>query len=108
MCSDFIKCHHGIDKLKRILYKTNYIPDLLDKGTKEFLDKILAPKFVVSAMPKEYLLFYNHTPDFEDLSILANNSNNFKVTLMDSLLINRDHTPFNKNKQTLPLGLCDS
>ena len=37
---------------------------------------------------KEHLLFCNHTPDFEDFSILAtNNNNNFKVTLMESLLI---------------------
>ena len=30
---------------------------------------------------KEHLLFCNHTPDFEDLSILAVNNNDFKVTL---------------------------
>ena len=39
---------------------------------------------------KEHLLFCNHTPDFEDFSILAANSKYFKVTLMESLLINRD------------------
>ena len=42
---------------------------------------------------KEHLLFCNYTPDFEDFSILATNNNDFKVTLMESLLINRDH-PF--------------
>ena len=42
---------------------------------------------------KEHLLFCNHTPEFEDLSILASNNNDFKVTLMESLLINRDHPP---------------
>ena len=47
---------------------------------------------------KEKLLFYNHLPDFEDFSILTTNDNNFKVTIMESLLINRDHPPFNKNK----------
>ena len=65
---------------------------------------------------KEYLLFCNHTPEFEDFSILASNNNDFKVTLMESLLINRDHTPhpppppppLNKNKQSLPLELFDS
>ena len=57
---------------------------------------------------EEHPLFCNHTPDFEDFSILATNSNEFKVTLMDSLLINRDHPPLNKNKQSLPLELFDS
>ena len=40
---------------------------------------------------KEHLLFSNHAPDFEDFSILATNNNDFKVTLIESLLINRDH-----------------
>ena len=57
---------------------------------------------------KEHLLFCNHTPEFEDFSIFASNSNDFKVTLMESLLINRDHPPLNKNKQSLPLELFDS
>ena len=49
-----------------------------------------------------------YKPDFEDFSILATNNNDFKVTLMESLLINRDHPPLNKNKQSLPLELSDS
>ena len=57
---------------------------------------------------KEQLLFCNHAPDFEDFSILATNNNDVKVTLMDSLLINGDHPPLNKNKQSLLLELCDS
>ena len=57
---------------------------------------------------KEQLLFCNHTPDFEDFSILAANNNDFKVKLMEGLLINRDHPPLNKNKQFLPLELFDS
>ena len=57
---------------------------------------------------KEYLLFCNHAPDFEDFSILATSSNDFKVLSMKSLLINRDHSPSNKIKQSLPLALFDS
>ena len=57
---------------------------------------------------KERLLFCNHIPDFEDFSILATINNDFKVTLMESLLINRDQPPLNKNKQSLPLELFDS
>ena len=57
---------------------------------------------------KEHFLFCNHKSDFEDFSILATNNNNYKVTLMKSLLINRDYPPLNKNKQSLPLKLFDS
>ena len=57
---------------------------------------------------KEHLLFCNHIPNFEDFSILATNNNGFKVTLIESFLINRDHPLLNKNKQSLPLELFDS
>ena len=57
---------------------------------------------------KEYLLFCNHSLDFGDFSFLTINNNDFKVILMDCLLINRDHTPLNKNKQSLSLELFDS
>ena len=57
---------------------------------------------------KDHLLFSNQGRDFEDFSILATNNNDFKVTLTESLLIDRDHTPLNKNKQFLPLELFDS
>ena len=56
LCSDFIKFHHEIDKLQSILYKSSYPRDLIDKCIKEFLDKILTPKPVVSTVPKEYLI----------------------------------------------------
>ena len=55
-CSDFIKFHHDIDKLQRILYKNIYPRDLIDKCIKEFLDKILTPKPVVSTVPKKELI----------------------------------------------------
>ena len=54
--SDFIKFHHKIDILESILYKNSYPPDLFDKCIKEFLDKILAPKPVVSTVPKKDLV----------------------------------------------------
>ena len=34
LCSDFIKFHHEIDKLKSILYKNSYPRDLVDKCIK--------------------------------------------------------------------------
>ena len=57
---------------------------------------------------KEHLWFCNHAPEFEDFLILSTNSNDFKVTLMKSVLINRDYPPLNKNKQYLLLELFDS
>ena len=81
-----------------IMTKRNFNFALTEKGVKGDDDSAI----------KEHLLFCNHTPDFEDFSILAANNNDFKVTLMESLLINRDHPPLNKNKQSLPLELFDS
>ena len=49
---------------------------------------------------KEHLLFCNYAPGFKDLSIFTTNNNNFKVTLMESPLINRDHYSLNKNKKS--------
>ena len=56
LCSDFIKFHHEMEKLKSILYKNSYPRDLVDKCIKEFLDKILAPKPAVSTVPKKNLV----------------------------------------------------
>ena len=56
---------------------------------------------------KEHHLFWNHSSGFDDFSILASNNNDFKVTLMESLLINRDHPLLNKNRNSLSLELFD-
>ena len=56
---------------------------------------------------KEHHLFCNHSSGFEDFSILASNNNEFKVTLMESPLINRDHPSLEKNRHSLPLELFD-
>ena len=75
-------------------------------NTWEFLHSL--EKELNDSAIKQRLLFCNHAPDFEDFSILATYGNYFNVTLMESLLINRDHPPLNKNKQSLPLELFDS
>ena len=49
----------------------------------------------------------NHSSGFDDFPILASNSNDFNVTLMESFLINRDHPPLNKSRHLLPLQLFD-
>ena len=43
---------------------------------------------------KKHLLFCNQAHDFDDFSIFATKNNNFKVTLMESVLINRDRPHF--------------
>ena len=56
---------------------------------------------------EEHHLFCNHSSGFGDFSIVASNNNDFKVTLMKSLLINRDQPSLNKNRHSLPLELFD-
>ena len=77
-------------------------------NTWEFLYSLGKELKVMMIPSLNNILFCNHTPDFEDFSILATNNNEFKVTLMECLLINRDDPPLNKNKQSLPLELFDS
>ena len=61
----------------------------------------------VKNFSKNFANFCSHAPDFENFSIFATNNNKFKVTFMESFLINRDHPPLNKNKQSLSLELFD-
>ena len=56
---------------------------------------------------KEHHLFCNHSFGFDNFSILASNNNDLKVTLMESLLINRDHPPLNGNRNLLRWELFD-
>ena len=51
---------------------------------------------------KEHILLSNQLLNFEDFS------NEFKVTLMESLRTIRVQCPLNKNKQSLPSELLDS
>ena len=55
---------------------------------------------------KEHL-FCNHSSGFEDFSIMASNNNDFNVTLMEILLINKDYPPLNKKRHLLLLELFD-
>ena len=56
LCSDFIKLHHEVDKLKSIFHKNSYPRDLVKTCIKGFLEKILAPKTMVSILPKKDLV----------------------------------------------------
>ena len=51
---------------------------------------------------KKHILLSNQLLNFEDFS------NEFKVTLMESLRTIRVHSPLNKNKQSLLSQLLDS
>ena len=56
LCSDIAKFHHEINILKGILYKNSYPRDFVDKCIKEFLDRVLTRKVVVSTVPKKALM----------------------------------------------------
>ena len=54
---------------------------------------------------QEHLLCCNYSPSFEDFSILTRESNDFKLRIMESLLIARDKPILNKTDSSLPLEL---
>ena len=54
---------------------------------------------------QEHLLCCNYCPSFEDFSILTRESNDFKLRIMESLLIARDKPILNKGDSSLPLEL---
>ena len=58
-----------------------------------------------SASVFEHLLCCNYSPSFEDFSILTRESNDFKLKIMESLLIARDKPILNKADSSLPLEL---
>ena len=63
---------------------------------------------VMTIVPLKNIFYSAITRLILNFSFLTTNNKNFKVTLMESLLINRDHTPLNDNKQFLSLELFDS
>ena len=54
---------------------------------------------------QEHLLCCNYSPSFEDFSILTKESNDFKLKIMESLLIARDKPVLNKADSSLLLEL---
>ena len=54
---------------------------------------------------QEHLLCCNYSPSFEDFSILTKESSDFKLKIMESLLITRDKPILNKADSSLPLEL---
>ena len=54
---------------------------------------------------QEHLLFCNYFPSFEDFSILTRESSDFKLKIMESLLIVRDKPILYNADYSLPLEL---
>ena len=54
---------------------------------------------------QEHLLCCNFSPSFEDFPILTRESNDFKLKIMESLIIARDKPILNKKDSYLPLEL---
>ena len=54
---------------------------------------------------QEHLLCCNYSPSFEQFSVLTRESNDFKLKIMESLLIACDKPVFNKPDFSLPLEL---
>ena len=55
----------------------------------------------------DHQLFCNCLPTPENFTILCSEPNDFKLTLMESLLINRDKPLLNKTVKSLPLELFE-
>ena len=53
----------------------------------------------------EYLLFCNHSPSFEEFSVLITKSNDFSHKVMESRLTVRDKCALNKADISMPLEL---
>ena len=54
---------------------------------------------------QEHLLYCSYSPSFEDFSILTRESNDFRLKIMESLLITVDKGILNKADSSVPLEL---
>ena len=55
----------------------------------------------------DHLLFCNHSPSFENFSVLTKKNKKFLLELKESLLIMRDKPSLNRNIRSAPLYLFD-
>ena len=54
---------------------------------------------------RDYMLVCNNIVSFQDFSVLANRTNDFRIKLQESLLIHRDGPQLNKTSESAPLML---
>ena len=55
----------------------------------------------------DHLLLSNHSPSFENFSVLTKENKKFLLELKESLLIMRDQASLNRNIRSAPLNLFD-
>ena len=67
--------------------------------------KSLLSPWMTKILLQSSKLFYRGTPSLFDFDGLARESNDFKITLKESLLISRDKPLLNKTVQSMPLEL---
>ena len=53
LSSDFLKFHHEVDKLKKILSKNAYPQNLIDKCIQKFLNNISTKRLQIPTVPKK-------------------------------------------------------
>ena len=54
---------------------------------------------------RDHIVVCNNIVSFEDFSVLANGTNDFRIKLQESLLIHRDGLQLNKTSESAPLTL---
>ena len=54
---------------------------------------------------RDHMLVCNNIMSFEDFSVLANGTNDFRIKLRESVLIHRDGSQLNKTSALAPLML---
>ena len=67
--------------------------------------KKVKPK--VESSVRDHLMFCDHSPSFDDFTILAHGSNKFLLEIKESLLIKLNKPELNKNISSAPLYLFD-
>ena len=60
---------------------------------------------IQSTAVRDHLLTCQHSPSFDNFKVIGCEPNDFKLALMESILINRDKLNLNKTIQSLPLEL---
>ena len=54
---------------------------------------------------RDHMYVYNNIVSFEDFSVMANGTNDFRIKLQESLLIHRDGPHLNKTSESSALML---
>ena len=99
MCSGCNATYYG--KTKRH-FKVRMCEHL---GISHLTDKKKSLQAGQSSAISEHILFCRGTPSFCDFDVIVCDSNDFKLTLKESLLISRDKPQLNKTVQSMPSEL---